>query len=178
MHSIPTGSNQGKSEGQTHPNHASLMTIRRTMAVLWTFVILTLCWMPRGMVNRLEQETSWFETRHFDKFVHAAIFTVFSILWIRASTSTRRRLWTAVAAAVLAVVTEVVQELGFIGRDGNIPDALTDLAGALAGLALAGLVGPLIDRIEFRVFRKAVTQSDSNNEPAAMHGEGVHQPKG
>ena len=93
-----------------------------------------------------------------DKVVHAGIFVVFSVLWARTLTIRRRFAWVALGGIALAILTELVQTLPIVGRDGEVSDALTDVAGVLVGIVLASLVEPVARFIESRIFRKAESQ--------------------
>jgi len=130
-------------------------TYRGMIAVLWTLVILTLCWLPSSVLQEVEKDSSWFQIPNLDKLVHWGIFLLFSLLWLRVGSSRWRFLWVALAGLVLAVVTEVVQLLPIIGRDGNIGDAVTDCIGVLIGLALAPALEPLLHRMESRILQKS-----------------------
>lgn len=111
--------------------------LRLFTAVLWTLIILVLCWTPEVYLP-VEEDPSWWEVAlHLDKIVHVGIFAVFSVLWLRARQGTRRPfLWIAVAGLALAVLTEVVQNVPIIHREGGIDDAIADFAGVLLGYPL------------------------------------------
>ncbi|GGF42360.1 hypothetical protein GCM10011519_15260 [Marmoricola endophyticus] len=68
-----------------------------------------------------------------DKLVHAVLFVLLAVTGVRAGLS-----WRAVLVALLAwaVVSEVLQAVLPIGRDGNVADAVADAAGVLVGLAI------------------------------------------
>jgi VanZ family protein len=132
---------------------STLMRLRIAMAVLWTVVILVLCWMPGKWVQELEQESPWFQVPDLDKVVHWGIFVVFTVLWLRTSTSTWRYAWVALGGLALASISELVQMFPAIGRDAEVGDAITDLIGVALGLALARWIEPLLRRAESRVFR-------------------------
>jgi VanZ family protein len=152
---VPTTPNLDDLKRQLPAALTILSRIRVAMAVLWTVVIMMLCWLPGSMVHELEGGSLWFKIPDLDKIVHAGIFVVFSVLWARALTSRRRFAWVALGGFVLAVVTELVQMLPIVGRDGEISDALTDFGGVLAGMVLAPLVEPVARFIESLIFRKA-----------------------
>jgi hypothetical protein len=135
----------------------SLKKLRLGMALLWTLVILVLCWSPGFWVNEIERGSSWFTIPNLDKAIHWSIFAVFSVLWVRSGTSRSRYLWVGLGGLALAAVTELVQNLPIIGRDGNLGDALGDLLGVVAGLAAAPLVEPLFRRVESRLFRESAS---------------------
>jgi VanZ family protein len=174
----PTGPSLEKQQGEAHACPAILGLFRMTMAVLWTLVIAIICWIPKEVVEEIEDKSSWFEIHRLDKLIHAGIFLVFSILWIRAFVSPRRRLWIALGSAGLAILTEVVQGLSIIGRDGSIPDAVTDFVGALIGIALAPAVEPLIARLEGWVFQKTFASPLDSGEPSPVHSDDEQGPIG
>jgi hypothetical protein len=122
------------------------------MAVLWTLAIMTVCWLPSNLVRVVEDDSLWFKLPNLDKAVHGAIFVIFAILWARVGSSRRRFAWVALGGFVLGVVTELVQQLPIVGRDGSVDDAVTDTAGVLIGIAVAPLVEPLARFVECRVF--------------------------
>lgn len=107
------------------------------MAVLWTIVILVLCWTPQALLPVNEGTESLTQRLHLDKFVHAGIFTVFSLLWLRTRPAAKRTyLWVFLAGTALAAITEVVQNLPIINREGEFEDFLADFAGMLFGFPL------------------------------------------
>jgi VanZ family protein len=128
---------------------------RITMAVVWTAVILVLCWTPRQYVMEAEEKAPWFAIPNFDKFVHWGIFLVFAVLWLRTSGSRWKHVYVALAGVALAVITEVVQGLPQIGRDGSVNDGITDLIGLALGLALARWFEPPLAWLESRVLGSA-----------------------
>jgi hypothetical protein len=135
-----------------------LTRYRLVMAVVWTVVIMTLCWMPKFVVEDIEDESSWFRIPNFDKLVHCGIFVVFSILWARVWSARRRFAWVVLAGFVLAIVTELVQELPIVGRDASLYDTLTDATGVLLGIAVVPLVEPWARFLESRLFRESRIQ--------------------
>ena len=62
-----------------------LMRIRLGLAVLWTLVILVLCWTPADWLPVKETEGQGWDLPHKDKFVHAGMFLVFAVLWLEAT---------------------------------------------------------------------------------------------
>ncbi len=64
--------------------------------------------------------------------VHFVLFLVFGVLWGRS-----RPLVGLGIAVATAVVTELAQSLEVVGRDADLWDGLSDVAGALVGLAFA-----------------------------------------
>jgi hypothetical protein len=128
------------------------------MATIWTFVIMVLCWLPRTLLEDVESETSWLQRPFLDKFVHFAIFVIFAILWGRVWSARRRFTWIALAGFALASVTELVQNLPIVGRDGNLPDTLTDAAGVVIGVAIAPYIEALARFLESRAFPEPTTR--------------------
>jgi hypothetical protein len=117
------------------------MRLRIVVAVLWTILILVLCWTPQEFLLVSEKPNSITQVLHLDKFVHGAIFAIFAILWLRVGGSRPRYLWVLVAGAALAGLTEVVQNIPFINREGEFQDALADFAGVLCGFPIFQLIG-------------------------------------
>jgi hypothetical protein len=115
-----------------------VMRLRLLSALLWTLVILVLCWTPDVMLPVVEgPDTYLFRVIHIDKFVHAGLFAVFSVLWLRAlPVGNRRFLWVALAGAALAALTEIVQNVPIIHREGEVSDAVADFVGVLLGFPI------------------------------------------
>ncbi len=113
------------------------MRLRVVVAMLWTIVLLVLCWIPQGLLpvnERTASLTSLTQTLHLDKFVHAGIFTVFTVLWLRTRPAGKtRHFWILLAGTALAAITEVVQNLPIIDRECEFEDAMADFAGVLFG---------------------------------------------
>jgi VanZ family protein len=152
-----------------------LHVYRVVMAILWTIVIMVLCWLPGGVVHRLEDRSSWFEIHNLDKLIHAGIFVIFSILWARVSSRRRRFGWIALGGFGLAVLTEIVQELPIVGRDGSAADAITDVVGVLAGIAVAPLVEPVARFLESQLFRN-LTVTPLPAQGSTVVDDGANRP--
>ena len=133
------------------PTRRGVWIVRLVMAVLWTLAILMMCWLPRDLLQSVEGKSSFFEIPNLDKIVHWGIFAIFSILWLRLGESRWRYGWVAFAGFALGAITEIVQTLPVIGRDGDVTDFLTDVCGVVIGLAVARLVEPLL-RLSESVF--------------------------
>ena len=81
-----------------------------------------------------ERTASLTQKIHLDKFVHAGIFTVFTVLWLRTRPAGRTsHLWILLVGTALAAITEAVQNLPIINREGEFEDAMADFAGVLFG---------------------------------------------
>jgi VanZ family protein len=130
-----------------------VLLCRRVLAVLWVLAILTVCWIPADWMRHAEGDSGWFGIPHFDKIIHGGIFVVFSVLWLRLGSSPRRYGWVVLGGLALAVVSEVVQNVPWIGRDASVGDALVDVLGVVVGLAVAPLIEPLLLAVESRLFR-------------------------
>ena len=116
---------------------ATMKRLRLISAVLWTLVILILCWTPEVYLPIDENPSSWKIMLHLDKVVHLGIFAVFSVLWLRALHCGRKAyLGVAALGLVLAGLTEVVQQLPIIHREGEVQDAAADFAGVVLGFPL------------------------------------------
>ena len=139
-----------------NPPHAEssrrdLKSLRMAAAVIWTLVIMTLCWLPSEVVHTVEGSSSWFEIHDLDKAVHFGLFFVFALLWCRIWPFRRRYALVGLMGIGLAAVTEIVQLLPAIGRDANVSDGATDILGCVIGLALAPLLEPLLRSVEARL---------------------------
>ncbi|MFI5456386.1 MAG: VanZ family protein [Isosphaerales bacterium] len=169
MDSVPPLRNAVDSSPQPVRTSNGRQPHRLLMAVVWTLVIMVLCWLPRSVVQEVEGESSWFKVPHLDKLVHCGIFVIFSILWLRVRPFRRPFGLVALSGFALAVLTEIVQGLPLIGRDTSIADMFTDVVGVLIGIAVAPLFEPLARFFEARLFR--VTTG-----PALRPGMGVPAP--
>jgi len=104
-----------------------------------TAVLLALCLWPKPWMP--VSEGSHGGLPNTDKLAHFAMFGAFASAWMWSAPPTARhwarRTVVLVAAAALAVSTELTQGLPAIARDPDVYDALADFAGAIAGVALA-----------------------------------------
>jgi VanZ family protein len=112
------------------------MSRRSLLALVWTLLILALCWTPRAHLPLRETGPSLLSRTHADKVVHAGIFGLFALLWRRASGPGSLAV-IAISGVALAVITELGQETAFVGRDADIWDGLADTLGVGLGLLLA-----------------------------------------
>ncbi len=109
-------------------------------------------------MRHVEEDSSWFRLPNLDKVVHFILFFVFAILWVRAVRWPRKPLAIGIMGLVLTIVTELGQELPVVGRDATLGDGLTDLSGLLIGLAIAGLIEPVLRSAERGIFGERATQ--------------------
>jgi VanZ family protein len=121
--------------------------------VTWALVIMALCWLPHGVVRKVENGSSWFEIANLDKAVHAGIFAVFGVLCLRALAGPKRAIQVVLLGLALAALTELVQELPLIGRDAGFDDVFADLVGVIAGVLIGLRIEPVFRNVEDRLFR-------------------------
>lgn len=112
--------------------------LRMFSAVLWTLVILVLCWTPSYLLPLDEGPgRSLLGLLHLDKVVHAGIFVAFTVLWLRAVRGGNSlAFWVFAGGLALAVITEWAQNLPLIAREGEAADAVVDVIGLLAGFPI------------------------------------------
>ena len=106
-------------------------------SLAWSLIILLLTGLPGDVFPEIKTFWDWLSP---DKVVHLIIFGTLSflILWgyrDKYSGNNRKKLvFTAVIITILyGILTELLQRYVFIGRSGNVFDALADAAGALIG---------------------------------------------
>jgi hypothetical protein len=104
------------------------------LAVLWTLVIMAVCWIPMSLLGS-DGGTGGgiFDIPYFDKIVHFGVFVGFAVLWHLATTGPRQSLRIIAWGIGLAILTEVVQQLPLIGRQSDVEDAACDVAGLVLG---------------------------------------------
>ena len=115
-----------------------MMRIRLSLAILWTIMILAMCWTPADWLPvKQEQESSWLNIPHFDKIVHGGLFVVFAVLWMGALAGRAKRIaWVAAAGLFVAAISELGQLIPAVNRDGELMDFVADSTGVLVGLAM------------------------------------------
>jgi len=89
--------------------------------------------------NQIPKVSHFIDLLQPDKLVHIGLFTPFSFLWInyiyRKLKSRRNSIILVVIVGMLyAMTTELLQNYIFIGRNGNLPDAIADFIGVLLGI--------------------------------------------
>ncbi len=109
------------------------------LAALWAVAVLALTLMPASDVPAWP----WAEQVQLDKFIHAFLFGMQSLLLgvaLAGLGSWRSRIGPLALGAVLAIayggVIELLQEGMCAGRHGDVLDLLADAAGALLGYGL------------------------------------------
>ena len=106
-------------------------------ALLWALFILALCGLPGSAIPELTF-LDWLKP---DKIVHLVLFGVLCFLLIKGiSANEFNSVWTSypkpvsiILSSIYGVVIEILQEYLFIGRHGDIYDAIADSLGALLG---------------------------------------------
>ena len=173
MDSVPTSPSLDQSTTPSAATPADLSRYRLAMAIFWTLLIMTLCWLPKAVVHELEDDSSWFEFPNFDKVVHAGIFVVFAILWARVLSSPRRLLWIALAGLCLAVATEVGQALPVVGRDaGTSPTHSPTSSGSWSASAVGAVRrADRLRSVESLIIRRMGPHVLLLNEPASASAE-------
>lgn len=106
------------------------MTLRRSLAALWTLAVLVGCLLPGDAIRE-------FDLLSRDKLYHFVAFAGYALLWRRAGGSTRAVLITGLAFAVLI---EIAQASLPIGRFADPFDTLADAVGLGVGLWISHVV--------------------------------------
>jgi VanZ family protein len=107
-------------------------------SLLWALFILVLCGLPGSAIPELTF-LDWLKP---DKIVHLVLFGVLSFLLIKGMTGNEfKSLWTSypkpvsiILSSIYGVVIEFLQEYFFVGRHGDVYDAIADSVGAFMGL--------------------------------------------
>ncbi len=116
------------------------MTFRYTWPVLvWALVILILCAIP----GRDLPHSDWLEALSFDKWVHAGVFFVLEIFFIRAFLFSRlenlqknARIATVPISIAYGGALELLQEAVFSERSADILDFIANSFGVIVGAAV------------------------------------------
>lgn len=119
---------------------SSLMAIPRKYpvgcAVAWTALLLTLILAPRDVMP--DEDSMSMSIKKYipypDLLIHWTLFAGFVACWIRAVRAPMRWVTIPVVGLLLAVGTELAQDLPFIHRDPDILDVMADSFGVAAGL--------------------------------------------
>jgi hypothetical protein len=151
VESLTTAPNDAEPLSPRATTPSIIQALRLAMASMWTIAILVLCWMPVDWIEETEQGSGWFEIPNLDKLIHWGIFVAFAVLWLRVGRSRWRYAWVALGGLALAVITEVVQSLPLVARDGNVADSVSDMIGIAIGLIVARWIEPLLRGLESRV---------------------------
>ena len=153
MSSVPSGPQLRARAERPAITRDPLRLFRLCAAVIWTVVILLLCWLPATFVQKIEGGSPWFQVPELDKFIHAGIFAVLAILWRRIYSSNRAIGAVILGGFALGALTEIGQLLPIVRRNAELYDLATDCVGVLAGVAIAPLIEPLLRAIERLLIR-------------------------
>lgn len=107
-------------------------------ALLWALLILILCGLPGTSFPRL----SFLDWLRPDKIVHLILFGVQSYLFILgfikqdrySSLQSHAERYGVLSSIAYGCLIEILQATIFIGRSGDVRDAIADALGALIGL--------------------------------------------
>jgi VanZ family protein len=148
LSSVPSGQKSRAKAERPAITRDPLKLFRLGAAVIWTVVILLLCWIPATVVQKIEGGSPWFRVPELDKVIHAGIFAVLAILWRRAYSSRRAIGAIILGGFALGALTELGQLLPIVRRHAELYDLATDCVGVLVGVAIAPLIEPLLRAIE------------------------------
>jgi VanZ family protein len=112
---------------------------------LWALFILVLTGLPGDFFPEVTSFWDWLEP---DKAIHLLMFGIFAflIMWGHRMPyrDTSRRVRIFVIALILgeiyAGLTEILQDVLFVGRDGNVFDFMANTVGVLLGIGLFHLL--------------------------------------
>jgi VanZ family protein len=106
-------------------------------SLAWALFIMGLCALPGSAIPEL----TFLQWLRPDKIVHLVLFGVLSFLLIKAFTEQSSvkvlngypKIISIIVSALYGVLIEVLQEYCFIGRQGDVFDAMADTLGAFIG---------------------------------------------
>lgn len=100
---------------------------------IWTLIIFGLCSMPGKAIPKI----SWLELLSFDKLVHAGIFFIEQVLFMRVLQPYKWGKWAALLFCLgYGAALELMQSYVFSERGGDVFDFIANATGALLGLLL------------------------------------------
>ena len=104
--------------------------------IIWTLIIFGLCSMPGKIIPRI----SWLELLSFDKFVHAGMFFVEQVLFMRALSYLNKKIVVGILVLLFCILyggsLELMQFYVFSSRSGDVLDFIANSTGALFGFLL------------------------------------------
>jgi VanZ family protein len=102
------------------------------MALIWTALIYIACLIPGSDIPEVNVPL-------IDKWVHFALFSGFAFLWLcsLSSTNTKKGIFVFIAAALVGLSVELLQESGITsGRYFEWNDVLADSIGGILGVVV------------------------------------------
>jgi len=107
--------------------------------LIWTLVILVVVGMPGRYIPK---PVGFLTLLSPDKIIHLALFAPWSFLLLKYFSSVgyqniftkNKKLWVVIYGIIYAILTELLQFYVFIGRNGNLYDALADIIGVGLGV--------------------------------------------
>jgi hypothetical protein len=145
-----------------------IQRLRLASAIAWTLVILVLCWTP-DIYLPVKEEPAYLRLIipiRLDKIVHAGIFLVFAVLWLRGlGGQTRWFPWVLAGGVALAAISELGQNLPIVHRDGEFEDAVADVVGLVLGFPVFFLLESVLGRLAVGHSRREHEIESSPGEP-------------
>jgi VanZ family protein len=109
---------------------------RLRLALLWTVLVILACAWPSHRLPVEETAAGFGRIKHLDKLLHAGIFSVLGLLWVRVAGARSRLVLLIFAGVGLSAATELLQLLPAIGRDASWGDFTADVIGLALGLVI------------------------------------------
>ena len=172
MSSVPSGPKSRVQAERSGVTGDRLKSFRFGSAVIWTVLILLLCWIPASYVQEIEGKSPWFQIPDLDKVIHAGIFVVLAVLWRRLTSSRRAIVAVVLGCFALGALTELGQLLPIVRRNAELYDLVTDCIGVIVGVAIA-LLGRAVTSINrAAAFRGAFTARAVRSRTVAYQWDG------
>ncbi len=113
----------------------SLLKYSLFFAITWTLTIFIVCCTP----GRFIPTTNWLELLSFDKFVHASIFFVLTLLWLIYGFHSGKITNSMILLIIISCISyggllEIMQATVFSQRSGDWLDFIANSFGCLMGL--------------------------------------------
>jgi hypothetical protein len=119
-------------------------------AAVWSVLVLLACLLPGSMLPEPEQLGFVRFLPNPDRWVHYLIFLIWAVLWRLVFRGKWDWVVIVIAGAFYGGLTEVLQQLGGMGRTGDLTDWVADLFGVGMGLIAAHWVVRWIEQWEER----------------------------
>ena len=103
-------------------------------ALLWALLIFVLCMIPGRDLPKI----SWLENFGFDKLIHAGLFFVLVVLFVRGFSEQQLKNYPKITALLICVayggVLEILQGVLFIERSADVYDFIANSCGSILGI--------------------------------------------